>query len=236
MAGTMDSGEAHPSRRGIEVALTGVIGWIALRVLGRFAPKLGLTSSASDTEVLLETAAIVALAYGLWRGSRACALLLFFVLTPTAISALISSSGRPFAALGYAAVSVAVFLGIPATLRLHARGAAGPPTLRRKIFVALAVAGGAGILALLVALGYLGKHAPPLQVVYGAQIPRNYVEGIRELGVLEPGEKVRFFYSTGVFDFRDGMYVQTDRRLVLANPEWSEPLIDIPLEEVRELD
>jgi hypothetical protein len=214
------------------MAFAGVLAWLALCVASAIWPAL-LHTAVSKSELALDVGVNLLLSYGLLRGSRVCALLLFAVIGASSIATALWS-GRPLVSFLALGVSSLVWLGVVGTYRLHRR--TSPRTLRQRILLGIGIAGGSLLVLVVGFAAYMGANAPPMQVLPGAQIPRRYVDALHELGALESGEKVRFFYSTGLIDFRDGMYALTDRRLVLANRDWSEPLILIPLAEVSDLD
>lgn len=51
-----------------------------------------------------------------------------------------------------------------------------------------------------------------------------YKRVIKNLELLEENESIEWFYSDGMTDIRDGMYLLTDRRIILYCQEWEEPL------------
>lgn len=86
-----------------------------------------------------------------------------------------------------------------------------------------------GILAFLMALGvgglmYLGTFSPETYAVKGRQMKSAYKRVIKNLELLEENESIEWFYSDGMTDIRDGMYLLTDRRIILYCQEWEEPL------------
>src|SRR5687768_14969858 len=55
-------------------------------------------------------------------------------------------------------------------------------------------------------LGYLGSVGPDTKVYTGNEVPKRFVNTARELKLLEQGESIKFFYSDGLTDIRDGFY------------------------------
>jgi hypothetical protein len=95
-----------------------------------------------------------------------------------------------------------------------------------------------GVLAglLVVATIYVGMAGPPLGVVTGSQLHKRHLAEIRSLELLAPDEQVRFFYSDALIDAKKGMYILTDRKLLLYSTEWDPPARSIGFDEVREIE
>jgi hypothetical protein len=222
-----------PVQRSIHLAFAAVLTWLAFCIASVFWPSMFGFPVATKSELALDVGISLLLSYGLVRGSRVCALLLFATIGGSSVGTAIQSS-HPLANFLALGVSTLLWLGVVGTFRLHRR--TSPRTLRQRILLGVAVAGGTLLALAFGFAAYVGVNAPPMQVLQGGQIPKHYVDALHELGAIESDEKVRFFYSSGFMDFRDGMYALTDRRLVLANREWSEPLILIPLAEVKDFD
>ena len=89
----------------------------------------------------------------------------------------------------------------------------GPPTW---IWI---VGGGCGLLSLLVALLVLfffvaGEYGPETDVYAGNEVPGRFLDAMREVGALEPEERIDYFYSDGFLDIRSGFCFVSDRRVV----------------------
>ena len=50
-------------------------------------------------------------------------------------------------------------------------------------------------------------------------MPQKYIDEIEQLGILEPGESIKFFYSDAMLDIKAGMYFFTDRAVVVYSTE-----------------
>jgi hypothetical protein len=55
---------------------------------------------------------------------------------------------------------------------------------------------------------------PPTHALRHAEIPESYGQRLVELGVAEPGESLRYFYSNGLFSIEEDGNLLTDRRVV----------------------
>ena len=92
---------------------------------------------------------------------------------------------------------------------------------------------GAGILMLIccggmfMGLAYIGAVSPETSVYLGNQVPRRYLSTAEELGALEPGEKVRFFYSDGLLDVTEGFYFVTDDKVAIYSSDGRDPALTI---------
>jgi hypothetical protein len=69
-------------------------------------------------------------------------------------------------------------------------------------------------------LVYVGLVGPETRVVAGHEVSKHQAKIIGQLGLLQPGERIQYFYSDAVVDIRNGMYFVTDRRLVLYCKDW----------------
>lgn len=90
--------------------------------------------------------------------------------------------------------------------------------------------------AFLVFIFYIGTAGVPVEVLAGAQLPTDYLETIRETGVLDDDEDVVFFYSDALMDIRDGFYLLTDRKVVVYSATYSDPAIPVPFDDIRDLE
>jgi hypothetical protein len=82
----------------------------------------------------------------------------------------------------------------------------------------------------------LFAQSPDTKVLDGRQIPKRHVEQIRSLGILDPDERIDYFYSDAMFDIEDGFYLLTDRRVVIYSRTFDEPAILVPYEEIEEVE
>ena len=86
-----------------------------------------------------------------------------------------------------------------------------------------------GVVALLV---YIAEAGPGTSIITGAQIPERFLSQIRNLGVLEEGERIRYFYSDAAIDIEDGFYLLTDRKVVVYSSAYEVPAILIPFSQI----
>jgi hypothetical protein len=83
------------------------------------------------------------------------------------------------------------------------------------ILVALIVIGTLLMIAVCGGLIWFGANSPPTHVLAGSNLRAEYEQTINDLGLLEPGETIQYFYSDALMDIEEGMYFFTDRKLVI---------------------
>lgn len=74
-----------------------------------------------------------------------------------------------------------------------------------------------------IALIIFGSMIPETFIYLGRQVPKEYLNEIRSLGLLSEGEQLKYFYTDGLFNIKDGMYFVTDRNLVIYCSDWEKP-------------
>lgn len=105
----------------------------------------------------------------------------------------------------------------------------------KKIVIAIVILGACTAGLGLVWLFYLGSVGPEIYVVSGQQITKAQSAIIEELGLLDDSERIRFFYSDALTDIKEGMYLVTDRKLVLYNENWVEPRLVAPFASIKDV-
>ena len=101
------------------------------------------------------------------------------------------------------------------------------------------VLGGMGMVALIccggfvAVIGYFSAVTPETSVYAGNQVPERFLETAREVGALDPGERVRFFYSDALVDVREGFYFVSDKKVVVYTDDGrAEPMIAINFDDI----
>lgn len=82
----------------------------------------------------------------------------------------------------------------------------------------------------------IGCDGPETYIYLGHQVPKKYIEEVKNLGLLQNDEKIKYFYSDAITDIKEGIYFVTDQKLVLYNNEWQEPKTIIMFDEIISLD
>lgn len=115
-----------------------------------------------------------------------------------------------------------------------------PPPARRgmptwaKVLLVLGGAGILGVAALFGVLIYIGVNSPGTAVIPGRQLKSKFVKQINQLGVLEPGEQIEYFYSDAMIGIEDGFYLVTDRAVILYSRNWTPPVIRVDYADIRD--
>ena len=77
-------------------------------------------------------------------------------------------------------------------------------------------------------IGYVAAVAPDTKAYTGNEVPSKYMTVVRDLGLLEPGEQIRFLYSDALGDIKDGFYFVSDRKVVVYIADASTPATKVP--------
>lgn len=98
----------------------------------------------------------------------------------------------------------------------------------KKVLIGLGIA--VGVLGMVIFAGvmYIGTMGPEIFVQYGHEVKDRFRDTINELALLEEGEELEYFYSDGIVSIRNGMYMLTDRHLILYNDSWETPAVILP--------
>jgi len=191
---------------------------------------------------LLDVALLAGLSFGVYRKSRTAAVLLFTYFLIARIALWVSMGsvrGLPMALLfGYFYAQ-----GIRGTFAyqalIRADPSSAPPAASGRSWKWLWVLGGMASLAglaLLAGLIYIGSVSPDTAVVPAAELPERFVTRIRELSLLEPEEKLVFFYSDALTDIEDGVFLLTDRNVVICRKEDAHPKVIVPISSIRNVE
>ena len=84
-------------------------------------------------------------------------------------------------------------------------------------------------------LMWFGSVAPDTSIYPGNLVPQGYLDELRSVGGLDPGESVRYFYSDAVLDVKQGMYALTDDDVVIYVEAASPSLTVVPFSEIADL-
>ena len=83
---------------------------------------------------------------------------------------------------------------------------------------------------------YIAAAGPDTRVLPGRQVPAKFASRIRDLDLLEPDEKVLYFYSDALVDIDNGFYVLTDRKVIVYSSSFEEPAILVPYSQIVKVD
>ena len=66
---------------------------------------------------------------------------------------------------------------------------------------------------------FLDANAPATSVYTGNQVPAEYLGVMNDLGVLDSGERINYFYSDAFMDIREGFYFVSDRKVMVYSDQ-----------------
>ena len=222
--------------------------WVAGVISGSMTLLLIVVAASGSTLVaelgvdwwsLIDVVAILGLSLGIYKKSRVCALLMFIYFVGSKIilwATMGNVRGVPLAILfGYF-----FFQGIRGTFAYHSLSEQTSPEREgSRMPKWLWILGGpAAVVAVLIMglLVYAVLVGPDIEVVPGAQVPQRFLSKIRALDLLEPGERVRFFYSDAFINIEEGFYLFTDRKVVVYKKEYEQPAVVVPFSEIKNMD
>jgi hypothetical protein len=82
---------------------------------------------------------------------------------------------------------------------------------------------------------YGGAVGPEIHVYPGNLVPKRFITIMRDVGALEDGEQIDFFYSDSFSDIRDGFYFVSDRRVVIyAQDAGDTPLTSVAFDQIAQ--
>lgn len=103
----------------------------------------------------------------------------------------------------------------------------------KKFLIGLGITVGVLGMILVTAVMYVGTMGPELHVQYGHEVKDRFMDTIRELGLLEEGEELEYFYSDAIVDIKSGMYMLTDRNLIIYVADWDPPAVILPYTQLQ---
>ena len=96
----------------------------------------------------------------------------------------------------------------------------------------LGVVCGGGMLFLM----YVAVIGPATYVYPPGQTPQRFLTVAKEIGGLQTGENVEFFYSDGFTDVKEGFTYVSDQKVVVYDPEGDPPLVSIDYGVIQDLE
>ena len=96
----------------------------------------------------------------------------------------------------------------------------------------LGVVCGGGMLFLM----YVAVIGPATYVYPSGQTPQRFLTVAKEIGGLQTGENVEFFYSDGFTDVKEGFTYVSDQKVVVYDPEVDPPLVSIDYGVIQDLE
>ena len=190
-----------------------------------------------DTWTLIDVALVAGLTYGIYRKNRFCALgmLVYFVASKFITAA---STGKFMGGVLSIVFVYLFFQGTRAAFKLHKYlpKEETQVTKRRKGWGFYLSMGVLAIIVIPIAIFIvMASLGPGTEVIPGKMLNRKYVNFIRDKGLIEPSERIEYWYSDALSDFRDGFYMFTDRKVLLYCKDWEEPSIAVPFSSISDI-
>ena len=88
----------------------------------------------------------------------------------------------------------------------------------------------------IISLMYIGANSPDTCIYKENEIPRKYKEQLNALSLLSEDEKIVFLYSDAMLNITDGLYMLTNKHLILYIAEWEVPELIIEFSEIDFID
>jgi hypothetical protein len=103
--------------------------------------------------------------------------------------------------------------------------------------ILIGVGSGAVVMVILMCAGliWLGSASPETRALAGSQLTKRNLETIRGLGLLDEGERIKYFYSDGMLSIEEGMYFFTDDKIVLYGKKREPTVTLVDYEEVADI-
>lgn len=104
------------------------------------------------------------------------------------------------------------------------------------VALALLAAAALFLVAIVGTLAYAVAVGPDTTVYNGSQVPRKFLDTMEEVGAIEPGEKLLYFYSDGFFDILSGFYFVSNRRFVMYASSLDPPLFSVGYDAILDVE
>ena len=106
----------------------------------------------------------------------------------------------------------------------------------KKVLGCIGIGCGGSLILAIVGIFVVASLGPDIYIYTGQQVPKRFMDTVEDLNLLEQDEEVRYLYSDGLMDIKDGLYIVTDRHLVLYSTHWDEPRIILPLNDLESVE
>lgn len=85
-------------------------------------------------------------------------------------------------------------------------------------------------------LGLAACTSPEAPFYEGKDLPAAYLKIIQELELVPEGEEIHFFYTDGMLKIQEGIYLATDRHLIIYSEEMQEARNTIHFKDIAKLE
>lgn len=227
-------------------------GWIAGSISGGLTLIASLIGAfneqfqaqfGADEWMLIDVFIIAVLTYGIYQKNRFAALimLIYFVISKIYI---FMETQRPNGLFIGIIFTIIYVKATQAAFELHKHRKAAdiqeyPKAKKRNpiFYVGVSIASVIGLgIVILFSLGVLGLNSPSFEVIKGNELDEEQLSFVQQKGLLEPDEQIDYWYSHGLFDFKDGFVFFTAQKVVIYNSEWDTPAEHIRFEHIKEIE
>lgn len=233
----LEQAEKHIKNAWVAGAVSAILTFI-YSMIGAFNDEFRYTYGL-DTWSLLDVALIAGLAYGVYRKKRYCALglLIYFIASKFIMAASTGQFTGGFLSMLFAYF---FFQGTRAAFQVHRhrieQGEVEKAVRKKGIGYYAGISLGAFIIVICASLIIIGSFSPEIEVIPGKQLNKKYLNFIWEQGIVDRAEEVQYWYSDGFLDFKTGFYLFTDKKVVMYNESWEEPLISVPYSDILDIE
>lgn len=85
-------------------------------------------------------------------------------------------------------------------------------------------------------MAYIGTVGPETSVYTGNEVPKRFSDTMREVGALDEGEQILYFYSDALGDIRSGFSFVSDRKVAIYSKDATTPLTIVAFDQITELE
>jgi len=204
-------------------------------LIGAYSEEFRYTSGF-DTGGLMDVAIILALTYGIYKKNRYSALALTIYFVAGKIS-MFAQTGSFLEGLGALLFGYFFFMGTVSTFQLRKHAVeTGQIVQKKRGWVAYATIVGVSLIVLAVVYFLIiTGSSPETWVVPGKQLNSKYFSAIGELGLIDNGEEILYWYSDALVDFMEGFYFFTDNKVVIYSQVFENPAIIVYYPEILDI-
>lgn len=197
-----------------------------------------------DLWSVADAAVVAGLAYGTYRKNRWAAFfqILMLIVGKLAILTQVEIVRMVPIIIGTGLFLTIYVLGAIAAFELHSheetkREEAGILPEPKGIGYYVLFGLGSVLVLTIIVFVYVGLVGPEVEAVSGDKMKAKYKDFVMEKKLLDPKEKILFWYSDAFLDFRESFSFYTDKKLVLYQAELVEdPVIILPYSKIEDFE
>lgn len=100
------------------------------------------------------------------------------------------------------------------------------------VLVSASIILGVGCLGCVGVLAWIGARSPELSVYAGNEVPARYVSSMRDVGALDPDERITYFYSDAISNILEGFSFVSDRKVATYGRNNQPPLTVVEFDDI----